>query len=247
MKETGIIMSGNHPKLILDGIKTQTRRTQGLNKVNEKPNDWTVDLQGNIAAFRNIHTGEDVLIRCPYGQVGDRLWVRETWAVEPVFDTVKPNHIYDLLKPKKPLIYYPADETIIQHQGFTVSTILDHGGGAIGRTRPSIHMPRWASRITLEITEVRVERVNQITAEDAIAEGIESRDEEWVYQEANGDKHLLDFTTPEYKRYDGKGYDWTRCPQLSFRTLWDSLNAKRGYGFDVNSWVWPITFKEVPK
>jgi hypothetical protein len=83
--------------------------------------------------------------------------------------------------------------------------------------RSSIFMPRWASRLTLEITAVRVERLKDITIEDAQAEGV----------------------TP--LGVEGDGRRW----RASFRELWDSLNAKRGYGWDKNPWAWVISFKRV--
>ena len=206
MKETGIIMSGNHPKLILDGIKTQTRRTNRLDRVNWHPDGYTMDLQGDIAAFRYKLTGADVLIRCPYGQVGDRLWVRET-------------HNLDLWDERN-VIQYKADwlEWLdTKPKDFEPSPI---------KWRPSIFMPRWASRITLEITEVRVERVQEITGEDAGKEGIG-----W------DDKAIRSIPQDELETY----------LVYHFSFLWDSLNAKRGYGWEANPWVWVISFKVVEK
>ena len=86
------------------------------------------------------------------------------------------------------------------------------------RWRPSIFMPRWASRITVEVTEVRVQRVQGITAEDAIAEGV---NEENVYCE----KHPR--------------------AVCAYALLWDHINEKRGFGWDVNPWVWAVSFKRV--
>ncbi len=216
MKETGIIMSGDHPRKCLDGTKTNTRRTAGLKEINKNPDDWSLSgkdlfhhwLNQTAFIFHHKITGEEKIIKCPY-QVGSRLRVRETWMP------------YNCMGG----IVYKAD------------------GDMHGNWKPSIHMFKKDARIWLEITEVRVERLNQISEADAIAEGIESRAEEWYFQEANGNRRLLDFTTPEYKRYDGKGDGWTRCPQLSYCTLWDSLNAKRGYSWESNPWCWCISFK----
>ena len=212
MKEYPIIMSGNHPKLVLDLLKTMTRRTKGLNKINEHPDDWTVDLQGNIAAFRNIHTGEDVLIRCPYGQVGDRLWVRETHKFT-AFGFALNAFIEYKDGEQKDVTTYIKDGTIVYNQ--------DHPNEH--KWRPSIFMPRWASRITLEITEVRVERVQEIDEDGATAEGITEESQSFNAYEPHYDLHRRD----------------------AFRRLWDSLNAKRGYGWDVNPWVWVIGFRKI--
>jgi hypothetical protein len=103
-------------------------------------------------------------------------------------------------------------------------------GSMDGRWEAASHMPRWASRLALEITAVRVERVQEISEADAIAEGIEHVDNT---KEVFG-----------YRDYEGS----TGCtfePWKSFCTLWDSLNAKRGFGWDVNPWVWVREFKVV--
>lgn len=94
---------------------------------------------------------------------------------------------------------------------------------------PSIHMPRWASRITLEITDVRVERLQDISDAEAIREGVD----DW------GSIEEADSTAARLTE-KGKG-----LPLLQFRILWDDLNAKRGYGWDANPWVWVIGFRRV--
>ena len=111
--------------------------------------------------------GEPFPMNCPYGQPGDRLWVRETWSIGVEWDETKPRSITryspDSADAMRSQILYRADRR----------PTLGNSLGA-GKVRPSIHMPRWASRITLEIASVRVERVQDITKEDALAEGIEA-------------------------------------------------------------------------
>ncbi len=200
MKETGIIMSGNHPKLVLDGTKTQTRRV-----INPKP---MIVLDGTPIKIREAKPNEFPIqredIKCPYGQVGDRLWVREThkiWVKEG-FD-----FWYALYK-----------DGMGQECNCSVDAQTDDiWYRESAKWRPSIHMPRWASRITLEITEVRVERVQEISPEDVRSEGIRGFGN-------------LDSTN-----------------MVEFIQLWDSLNAKRGYGWEVNPWCWCISFKAVDK
>ena len=145
---------------------------------------------------------------CPYGAPGDRLWVRETWATVATYDHLKPSLI-----PKGdalwPVVYYAAyPEAAAWHSPNR------------GRVRPSIFMPRWASRITLEITGIRVERVQSIKTSDIVAEGV-SPDESYLGS-ANRYRH-------------------------PFVELWDSINYKRGYGWDQNPWVWVISFSLLPK
>ena len=96
MKERPIIMSGNHPKLILDGIKTQTRRLAKLHKFNENPNEWRIRTGVNCWFADSIELNkyhipaQQIYIKCPHGQVGDRLWVKETWATESRYNNLLP-------------------------------------------------------------------------------------------------------------------------------------------------------------
>ncbi len=215
MKETPIIMSGNHPKLVLDGIKTVTRRTAGLNELNKEPARWEYMRTNNDGNFLFWVLGNDPeldeekryrLVKCPYGQVGDRLWVREahTWVTLGEKDPWKDRAIADGS--------FRRDKN-----GEPVTMIYKADGVEIPASwTPSIHMFRWASRITLEITEVRVERVQEITEEDCKKEGIEE------------DRNGIDIE-----------------PSILFHMLWDSLNAKRGYGWAVNPWVWVISFRRL--
>ncbi len=156
MKETGIIMSGDHPRKILDGTETMTRRVI-------KPQPPATLLNPTLLArdpaspsgysFISDEYGE-IQIKCPYGQVGDRLWVRETWMHRS---------IPSITKPQSPdSIYYKATNPEV---------------GEAFIWKPSIHMPRWASRITLEITEEKAARTQDLTLAEAIAEGYSSIEE----------------------------------------------------------------------
>lgn len=138
MKERGIIFKAEMVRAILDGRKTQTRRIAKI----ERPS-YTYIENGKL--WVDAKEGP-IEIQCPYRVAGDRLWVRETFA------------LHDKLKP--PIVYYRADDPTCY--------------GSDGAWTPSIFMPRWASRITLEITHVRVERVQEISQADAKAEGMKS-------------------------------------------------------------------------
>lgn len=135
---------------------------------------------------------------CPYGRAGDRLWVRETWA-------------------------WSGDKTVAEAERIAQGEVWyrtdPRWTNPAIRWRSPIHMPRWASRLTLEITEVRVQRVQEISEEDAKAEGAPF--------DAGGNEEL------------GVGY------RIGFCRLWDSLNAKRGYSWESNPWVWALTFRRV--
>jgi len=205
MKERPILFSGSMVRAILEGRKTQTRRII-------KPQPWRIvgqDVYGNVDDMIFWRFGEKredwpTPNNCPYGQRGDRLWVRETWAKNiqgcPNGVTYRADHLNPLGDgPANPITW-----------------------------KPSIHMPRIASRITLEITTVRVEKLWSITEADALAEGI------------TGPHHV--------------GYPAFRVPEDSkpryssavaaFEALWDSINSKRA-PWSYNLWVWVLEFKRV--
>ena len=137
---------------------------------------------------------------CPHGVPGDRLWVRETWCPLERADWSRPGREYN--------VNYKADAT---PEGECIRKEMGY------QWKPSIFMPRWASRITLEITGVKVERIQELLDhKDIMAEGI----------------------LPD------EGPRCYSC-RTRFAELWDSLNAKRGYGWDANPWVWVIEFKRL--
>lgn len=198
MKERPILFSGPMVRAILEGRKTQTRRV-----VKPQPTD---DGHGPkwYSGFDNvpgtIETNFPMPIHCPYGQPGDRLWVRETWAQHPEFTHRSSGGCL-----------YRADRG------------GDYQGAAQGDFcwRPSIHMPRWASRITLEITGARVERLQDISEEDAKAEGIQ-----WGMPCGYLDTGTSDCSS--------------KC---KFKSLWESINGPGSW--DANPWVWVIEFKKL--
>jgi hypothetical protein len=191
-RERPVLFSGPMVRAILDGSKTQTRRV----------------VKGEWARALNACSVPTTLVQlparlrqaacdCPYGQPGDRLWVRETFGV---------------MADKYHRVAYAAD-TGHTASGRAVSEIEG------GRWRPSIFMPRSACRLVLELTDVRVERLQAITAEGAIAEGIPSRGIEPPCL-ASAIMYLHDF-----------------------EQLWNGINGARGYGWDANPWVWVVSFQ----
>ena len=208
-------------KAILDGKKTQTRRVikpQPIEKLGKTIHgedniwyEWNLGKPHSISGVGEHILRLGLLNYCPYGQVGDRLWLREAFAKRPLpsggEQILYKAQYHELVK------MLDLDEFAERWQ-LPMPNI---------RWKPSIHMFRKESRITLEITEVRVERVQEITEEDTQAEGI---DVKAVTTQGN-----LVMNEPNYID--------------SFAMLWDSLNAKRGYSFESNPWVWVITFKVV--
>ncbi|MCB3267624.1 hypothetical protein NL448_08940 [Klebsiella pneumoniae] len=230
MTERGMIFNGEMVRAILDGRKTQTRRIM-------KPQPEPCPRGGHwwpSNVFKTMLHVEDEMQNgkggwgglvgdaCPFGDVGDRIWVRETWAEAgasapdlKLYRADYPEHV--------PSIYEnvpPAEEI---------------------RWTPSIHMPRWASRILLEITDVRVERLNAISEEDAIAEGMQ----EVICPCCKGDS---EYSTSQYDAETLAVVDEIPCRacesnRSKFFTLWDSIY---GYGQHcIGEWVWVIEFKRV--
>ncbi len=168
----------------------------------------------------------------PIWAVGDRLWLRENWAVHFMYDDVKPRDIYRG-NDGGDCTFYRADGHV--------------DGGCIesqrGRWRPSIHMPRWACRILRDIAEVRVERVQEISPEDAIAEGLAclSKDQGRMYKYGVPDRDGL----PGSDDSGWPWHEWRQSPVDAYAFLWDQINAERGYPWAKNDWVWPIGFKRI--
>lgn len=208
--ERPILFSGPMVRAILDGSKTVTRRVAQTNeagRLQRSGRQWHVDDPNAIHA-------------CPYGAPGDRLWVRETWRVERALNSCKPSDM-DQPYPRD----YRADERTQKEQDW-------HHPAFAGRWRPSIHMPRWASRITLEVTEVRVERLHQITEDEARAEGIRTLPDQ-------------DPEDPSAWWESAPGVHQARSARSSFRKLWSSINADRGFGWDTNPYVWVVRFRRI--
>jgi hypothetical protein len=208
-------------RAIMAGTKTQTRRVvksrhwpEPLTPGYEWFFDQTTTEQVWEVGAWNAGTGEGQLhscITCPYGKPGDRLWVRETWAVG--------DRDNDVL--------YAADPSW-NVNGVAAPPPVNKGTVHAGNWHPSIHMPRWASRLTLEVTSVDVQRLQDISEADARAEGI-----------TDGGCLTCGNNEP-----CGCG-DPNPAARDSFVWLWDSINAERGYGWSVNPFVWVVEFKVV--
>lgn len=187
--EKPILFSGEMVRAILDGRKTQTRRV-----IKPQPRFDRMGLTD--ASFVNTYDETwaypnvcpEKYYKCPYGKPGDLLWVRETWRESESHTWAGCQNL--------DAIHYKADHD---------------EPDADGCWRPSIHMPRWASRITLEVTNVRVERLQDILVEDSLKEGMD--------------------------------HNPMNCPRMEFAQLWNSINEKRGYGWETNPWVWVVEFE----
>lgn len=180
-QRTSILFNSQMVQAVLNGTKTQTRRPM-----------LTTD---------NL---------CPYGKVGDRIWVRETYAINKCYDTTSPT-----------LAYIAMNGDV----AYCVDYRADNNKNSwSGRWRPSIHMPKWASRITIEITNVKYEKLHNITEEDAKAEGCScDEDPNWI---------------PSYNDPDSGG---NPSYKNTFEYLWDSIYKT----WNKNPYVWVVEFKVV--
>jgi hypothetical protein len=225
VRERPILFSGEMVRGILDDRKGQTRRTRGLDIVNAAPGEWEYVGSTCVSLFRNTLSGHLVGLRCPFGARGDRLWVREQHTIRPVES--EPGEWESLARP---VIGYKADGGSQRVEG-NRSTGVGIFHGTVGVGRPSIHMKRWMSRLTLELVSVRVQRVQEISEADAVAEGVvcpQCDGQNW--REVGGESEQCAHSLCG----DGRGL---------FHALWDSLNAKRGYSWDANPWCWALTFR----
>lgn len=233
MRERPILFSGAMVRAILDGRKTQTRRViqsparnmqrAGMKVIQQRePGDpWYRDhvwsMRGKSGVWGD-YTHARFLELCPYGQVGDRLWVRETWA--PLGDVLT-----EVMGRSR---LYRADADLVkddsgERTGWWCGDMFLEGAARPWRWRPSIHMPRWASRLSLVITDIRAERLQDISEEGAKAEGCEP-DRGSIVDWGHGE------SMPVYR--------------AGFARLWDGLNGSRpGCSWDANPWVWCVSFE----
>lgn len=201
MADRPIIFSAPMVRALLAGQKTQTRRILQQEPADSRPRTGSTLVHEGVngSDFHRKVTGH---LR-PRWAKGDRLWVRETWAVGNIYDGVAPRNINPSGKPGWCGVRYAATD---ERRGI--------------HDRPSIHMPRWVSRLTLVVTEVRVERLQDISEADATAEGIEP-----------SGKFPDRFLTP--------AGDYA-APVIAFQRLWESINGPEAW--DVNPWVAAISF-----
>jgi hypothetical protein len=253
MKERPILFSSPMVRAILDGRKTQTRRV-----VKPQPATGQGMVNAGYCGDQNLwlrngpcsNTDAAIEWRCPYGKVGDRLWVRESWRIGAWCEDDGSIAIdYLSSTPEKtPFITVPEDledyhgSSVFERywkqscndciKAGTKSNEDDRYYWDVGqspcRIRPPIHMPRWASRITLEITDIRVERLQDISDEDAIDEGVQvSLGGMWC-----GSPHKAHGAPRQHNN-----------PHTAFRDIWESIKGSGSW--DANPWVWVLTFGRV--
>jgi hypothetical protein len=212
MKERPILFSAPMVRAILDGTKTQTRRAIKPQPESEHSGEpyWFV---GGCRAWRirgctePNRSGSHNEIECPYGRPGDRLWAREAWRTVAEADAIPPRDMDEAFR-----LWFEVE--------------APHQPGA-GKYRPPMFMPRWASRITLEITGMRVERLQDISEADSVAEGCTKNHNGYFW----GGPH------------DVSGLKQMATAQKAYRDLWESINGPGSW--DANPWVWAVSFKRL--
>lgn len=250
-KERPILFSGPMVRAIFEGRKTQTRRVvrypaNGCFVVVERDDGswWPRKSDDGESLF---YQGNDVPMPCPYGFTDDRLWVRESWRVGAWREDG--GKVACDYKASPEITHTPwVHPTDFEGEWIRLSDTLHAKGvtpDADGQYRwppgqaplpwrSPRFMPRWASRLLLEITDVRVQRVQEISEENARAEGMDWAAPQFV---TITDEDRED---PREVGYPSAGSSFAVG---NFRNLWDSINAKRGHGWDSNPWVWAITFR----
>lgn len=224
VRERPIMFTGDSVPLIINGTKTQTRRVMKpqLEEFVEGP---LVHARCHPAPYYDAYNGGPGWCwwtsddrqgsgwrNCPYGRPGDSLWVRETWC--PLLD---PDHFADPSLPRDAIVY--GRKNGAAYKASSADDDSERCRRELGyKWRSPMRMNRWASRLNLELTKVRVERLQEISEEDAKAEG--------------APLGVLPGVGP-------KRYRW------GYRHLWNSLNLKRGFAWDTNPWVWVLDFKRV--
>ena len=222
MKYHPILFSTPMVQAIQENRKTQTRRTKGLEKINDKPYEWKFDtyFENQIFYFEYLFSKKKseqfIKIKCPYN-VGDVLWVRENFYTAENWDHLKPS----LLKKYDINVYYKSDignENIPQ---------LLHKG----KMRPNIFLPAAYARTFLKIKSIRAERLQDISEEDAIAEGVEK---------------IADYGATGYRLYTEPDAAYSDIDAIySFESLWQSINGKDSW--NKNPFVWVYEFEKIDK
>lgn len=238
IKERPILFSGPMVRAILEGRKTQTRRIVKPQPEFIEPSGrwvWPIPKRAQrsgcstacISASREwweyMPPG-----CCPYGQPGSRLWVRETWGIG-----TRPHPVHGWVdgfeyRADELFIDFGDDIPIYPHNNFDFSKYDS------GKWKPSIHMPRTASRILLEVTDVRAERLQDISEADAIAEGVES------FRPVPGDGPAETL----WKNYITGKFTF-RTARESFFSLWEFIHGPESW--NENPWVWVVSFKQIEK
>jgi hypothetical protein len=230
VKSLPLLMNTEMVRATLEDRKTNTRWLRGLEDVNQEPSKWRFDgfaceddfgrVEGDLLAmFHSVNREIALQIKCPYGNVGDQLWVRETWQLGTGDGNRMGINVQVKTEPW-------CIEVPVEHREAAVVMAKKIGYG--GKWRPSIHMPKWASRITLELTDVRVERLQAISESDAEAEGVQRRFEIDVGTFIHGSMAAIEKASTY---------------RIGFKHLWDQINGAGSWA--SNPFCWALSFRRI--
>lgn len=241
MREIAFNAKPHEVRAILDGMQTQFRRfvkPQPIDSVDVDGNFYAGDHSAYVKVDGHPNWRTQFALECARWNPGDRLWVRETWGYTAQCD--------DINGPGDVVAYAAGGEHVYEDVGGNrrLRRIKDgrvmcpnHFCWPPKPWKPSIHMPRWASRITLEVVSVRVERLQEISEGDALAEGICRGDGKWDtagLQAFHRDPSGF-YAYPSQVRHN--------APCHAYRSLWESINGPGSWA--ANPWVWVVEFKRI--
>lgn len=214
--------------------KTMTRRLKGLENLNKDPDYWTLKASDNkvyneYLFYPQNKQRESYSVKCPYGKVGDVLWVKEMyyaygwWELDRLTKTGKDKwRFVDITKGFFEYRYHESAPNRLRKNSYR----------ELGwYKRSSLFMPKSVCRIFLEITDIRVERLQDISQEDAKAEGV----------------FPMPHRPDEECKPHAKATNHGDCFRCAFKFLWNKLNGEKGHGWNANDWVWVISFKQIDK
>lgn len=245
MKERPILFSAPMVRAVLAGTKTQTRRVvkpqphaaHDPQHADLRSAGWVWMAHDDRASY-TFATGD---FRCPYGAPGDRLWVRETW----VDLTGTHGTPWERRNPHTGL-YERGRHSFVWYAADGEQPDIGDGRSPLKPWRPSIHMPRWASRIDLEVTGVRVEQLQDISEADAITEGLteyfwdaDAAALPHLASEINAGTRYWEHVIQKRRR---QGSVWDKA-LLAYKELWTDINGADSW--EANPWVWVVEFKRV--
>ena len=265
IKERPILFSGEMVRGILDYRKTQTRRTRKLDKINENPDGYrfvgfTFENDSLVACFTDLETYDFIKIKCPYGKVGDRLWVRENFSVSDVYEGYQNEHVWDDFECPKARVKYACsghkDVELTQDPSEGIFDLDQAKRAEKKKTVPSIHMPRWASRIDLQITSIRIEKLQSISEKDAKKEGVAPLfDEKTAKSKPEFNLNPMPWQNYLWHGHIGRTITDKQASQWdyqyssydnakdSFHSLWQSINGADSW--KKNPWVWVVEFERI--
>lgn len=222
MKETGLMFKAPLVRAILSGQKTQTRRILNPQSAENHPHDggtkWVLARGRHtpVGSVGHLSLQDQMGRNCPLGQPGDRIYVRETWQ-GPLMSSKEWEEHYFSGADDLPAHFRTPAHCQYAADGGPPPEFMTMDDELVSRWKPSIHMPKWAARIWLEITGVRVQRLQSITEADCLAEG------------ATGGHGAI------------PGYTYSATPLEHFRHIWEST----GGDWAANPWVWVVDFKTI--